>query len=89
LSLFGYTGITYGVVQHGTPVPPSRQLAAILRGKIESGELQPGDRIPSIVALSSEYGIATVTVRKALDALKAEGLLETVSGYGTFVAGHG
>ena len=31
LSLFGYTGITYGVVQHGTPVPPSRQLAAILR----------------------------------------------------------
>jgi GntR family transcriptional regulator len=74
------------MVQHGTPVPPWRQLAALLREQIESGELPPGARLPSILRLSQEHGIATVTVRKALDALKADGLIETTPGYGTFVA---
>lgn len=74
------------MVQHGTAVPPSRQLAAILRGKMQSGELPPGARLPSILALASEYQIAAVTVRKALAILKTEGLIESVSGYGTFVA---
>ena len=73
------------MVQHGTAVPPWRQLAALLREQIESGELPPGGKVPSIMALSQEHGIATVTVRKALDALKEEGLLETTPGYGTFV----
>lgn len=73
------------MVQHGTAVPPWRQLAALLREQIESGELPPGGRVPSIMQLSQEHGIATVTVRKALDALKEEGLIETTSGYGTFV----
>jgi GntR family transcriptional regulator len=75
-------------VQRGVAEPPSRQLAAIIREQIESGELPPGGRVPSIMQLSQEYGIATVTVRKALDALKEEGLLETTPGYGTFVKAH-
>lgn len=67
-------------------MPPYRQLAAILRGKIESGELAPGTQLPSILALSGEYGVATITVRKALAVLKAEGLVTGVAGYGTFVS---
>jgi DNA-binding GntR family transcriptional regulator len=73
------------MVQHGTSVPPWRQLAALLREQIESGELAPGSRLPSIVRLSQEHGIAVVTVQKALNALKAEGLIESTPGYGTFV----
>lgn len=73
------------MVQHGIAVPPWRQLEAILRAQIESGDLPPGARLPSILSLSQEYGIATVTVRKALAALKKDGLIETTSGYGTFV----
>ncbi len=39
--------------------------------------------------LSAEHSVATGTVRKAMRALKAEGLFFTVAGYGTFVSGWG
>jgi DNA-binding GntR family transcriptional regulator len=74
------------VVQRGVPEPPSRQLAAIIRGQIESGELPPGTALPSIVKLAERYELATATVNKALRILKAEGLIVGVSGHGTFVA---
>jgi GntR family transcriptional regulator len=74
------------VITRGTPVPPYRQLAAILRGKIESGELAPGQQLPSVITLSADYQIAVPTVRKAIGLLKNEGLVTGVAGYGTFVA---
>lgn len=67
------------------PVAPWRQIHAALRARIGSGELGPGDRLPSIVSLAQEYGVALTTVRKAMDALKEEGLVVT-SPMGTFVA---
>jgi DNA-binding GntR family transcriptional regulator len=73
------------MVTRGTPQPPSRQLAALLRAKIESGELAPGTALPSIVALATEHQVATNTVQKALRILKDEGLIVSVPGYGTFV----
>jgi GntR family transcriptional regulator len=66
------------------PVAPWRQIHAHLLAKIEAGELPPGSRVPSIVALAQDYGVALTTVRKALDALKADGLVVT-SPMGTFV----
>jgi GntR family transcriptional regulator len=78
-------GITFLMIDRGRPVPPYRQLADIIRGKIESGELQPGQRLPSIMGLAAEYEVAQITVQKALTLLKAEGLVVGVAGYGTFV----
>jgi len=66
------------------PVAPWRQIYAALRARIESGDLAPGDRLPSIVSLAQEHGVALTTVRKALDALKDDGLVVT-SPMGTFV----
>ncbi len=66
-------------------MPPSQQLAAILRRQIETGELPRGAKLPSIMELANTYEIAPVTVRKGLDILKREGLIHGVSGYGTFV----
>lgn len=73
------------MIDRTLPVPPSQQLAAILRSQIESGELAPRARLPSILDLAARYEMAGVTVRKALDILKAEGLLVAVSGMGTYV----
>ena len=73
-------------LDHDAAEPPWRQLEAILRAQIESGELAPGDRLPSILTLSQEYEVASVTVRKALNSLKQDGLIAAVSGWGTFVA---
>lgn len=67
------------------PVPPYRQIAAILRGRIENGTIPPGRRIPSIVDLEAEFDVARDTIRKAVQTLKDDGLVETVIGMGTYV----
>ena len=51
-------------------MPPSRQIADVLRGRIASGEYAPGSALPAITALADEFGVTTNTVRKALRILK-------------------
>ncbi|KIF69262.1 GntR family transcriptional regulator [Streptomyces sp. AcH 505] len=67
------------------PVPPYRQIADQLRAQIADGTLPVGRRIPSLVELEQQYGVARDTLRKAVRVLKDEGLVETVSGMGVFV----
>ena len=74
-------------IDHRGLEPPYLQLAALLRRQIESGELAPGEMVPSIVTLSQEYGLAKTTVRKALAILRQDGLITMRPSWGTFVAG--
>jgi DNA-binding GntR family transcriptional regulator len=74
------------MLRRDSPQPLSRQLAALIREQIRTGELPPGSRLPSINALAAEHEIATATVVKALRTLKDEGLIVGESGHGTFVA---
>lgn len=55
-----------------------------LREKILSGEVKPGEKIPSENQLSSEYGVSRQTVRKALQILQNEGYIYAEHGRGTF-----
>jgi GntR family transcriptional regulator len=73
-------------VDRGAPEPLYLQLAGILREQIQSGQLPPRSRIPSITRLVEEHDLGQVTVRNALKVLQAEGLIMTVPGRGTFVA---
>lgn len=66
-------------------VPAYLQVAARLKARIEKGELRPGDLLPSDRELAEAYGIARATAQKAVGALRAEGLAETVPGRGTRV----
>ena len=68
-----------------SPVPPYRQVAGILRGHIERGELAPGRRLPSIADLVQTYGIARTTAAKALRVLIDDGMAEVSPGMGTYV----
>ncbi|HCU94028.1 MAG TPA: GntR family transcriptional regulator [Actinobacteria bacterium] len=72
-------------VDYSSPVPPHRQVAEIIRGRIRSGELKPGDRVPGVVALMQEFGIARTTAGKVLALLRDEGLITVVPGWGSFV----
>ena len=72
-------------IDHGAATPLWRQLADILRDKIESGELPAGGVMPSETTLAQEHGLSRGTVVKALDTLEREGLVERVQGRGTFV----
>ena len=55
-------------------------------GRILSGELAPGDRLPTEQALMAQYGCARMTVNKALTALAAAGLVVRRKKAGSFVA---
>jgi GntR family transcriptional regulator len=52
------------------------QLVDILRDRITSGEIPPGRRIPSQMELEQEFGLSRNTIKKTLDILKAENLVE-------------
>lgn len=73
------------MIDHESAVPVYRQVAAILRGRVESGEYPPGRRLPSVRGLVQEFGVAELTARKALRVLVDEGTAEMTPGMGTFV----
>ncbi|MQA84315.1 MAG: GntR family transcriptional regulator [Streptosporangiales bacterium] len=65
--------------------PRYRRVAADLRHKIETGEVQPGNRLPSESMLIESYKVSRNTVRKALGLLINEGLVGAHMGKGYFV----
>jgi DNA-binding GntR family transcriptional regulator len=73
------------MISHDGPIAPWRQIYTLLRQRIDRGELPPGGRLPSLISLSQEYEVAVTTAKKAIDALKDDGLVVT-SPMGTFVA---
>jgi GntR family transcriptional regulator len=58
--------------------PRYEQVALRLRGRIASGELKPGDRLPSENQLSTELDVSRDVARKALQLLVNEGLVESL-----------
>jgi GntR family transcriptional regulator len=66
--------------------PLYRQVYDILVGRVAQGSWKAGESLPSEQALAKEMGVSQGTVRKVLDALTAEKLLERRQGKGTFIA---
>lgn len=62
------------------------QIADDLRRRIASGELGAGQVLPSESSLGTEHGASRVTIRKALEVLRNEGLVESRQGFGWLVA---
>ncbi|MET9471350.1 winged helix-turn-helix domain-containing protein [Streptomyces sp. NPDC002922] len=58
----------------------------MIAARIAEGAYPAGGKVPSVVELSTELGIAASTAQKALTHLKAEGLIRTEVGLGSFVA---
>ena len=67
-------------------VPIYRQIVQLISGKILSGALAPGDRIPSIRDVTAELNVNPNTVAKAYRELELGGFIETRRGMGCFVA---
>lgn len=69
-----------------TEVPPYAAIVAELRRQIASGELRPGDRVPSTRQLARASGVAMATAAKALTVLRNEGVVLARPRSGTVVA---
>jgi GntR family transcriptional regulator len=66
-------------------LPPYQAIAADLRAKIESGELAPGEQVPSVPEICELYKVSRGTALRAMGVLRDEGLTEVSPGWGTFV----
>ncbi len=71
-------------IERRTPV--TEQIRELVRERIASGELQPGDRLPSFRELAQTLGVPAPTVNLALKPLVKQGVIERRHGHGTFVA---
>jgi GntR family transcriptional regulator len=74
----------FRVDQHD-PVPLYHQIYLQIRKLIVQGTLTEGDSLPYEKELIDHYGVGRHTVRKALEKLSAEGLIESFPGRGTFI----
>jgi DNA-binding transcriptional regulator YhcF (GntR family) len=69
-----------------TAVTPSVRIAAVIRSRITTGALRPGDRVPSTREITKEWGVAMATATRALALLRNEGVVSTRPGVGMIVA---
>ncbi|MEV5071859.1 GntR family transcriptional regulator [Microbacterium sp. LMI12-1-1.1] len=74
------------VIDPSSPVPPFEQLRSGLVDAVASGELGPGERLPTVRRLAEDLGVAPGTVARAYRELEASGMIETRGRNGTFVA---
>ncbi|MFI5666054.1 TetR/AcrR family transcriptional regulator C-terminal domain-containing protein [Streptomyces sp. NPDC051704] len=69
----------------GRALPRYSQIVVELRRRIETGELAPGDRLPSTREITKQWGVAMATATKVLTELRREGLVRALPGVGTVV----
>jgi DNA-binding GntR family transcriptional regulator len=88
---FGSSGYVYVDHVAATPVDPYGrehayvQVADDVARRITTGEITR--KLPAERALADEYGVAYTTVRHAMEVLRDRGMIITIHGRGTFVAG--
>lgn len=62
------------------------QVVDSIRGKIESGEWRPGDRLPTKIELAAAYGVSAAVIDAAMIELRMAGLVRGQQGKGVYVA---
>ena len=66
--------------------PLYAQVSDAIRARIVKGVWPIGTQIPTLPSLAQEFDVGIITVRQAVQLLRAEGLLTPIQGRGTFVA---
>ena len=73
------------MINRNIPIPLYYQLLQMIKASIETGELKPGDSLPTEMDLMEKYQISRATVRQAILQLVNEGYLRRIKSRGTFV----
>ena len=74
-----------GAVTAGKKSPMHRMIYDVLLAAIQRGEYRSGDRLPSEMELCKQYNASRITVAKAIDTLRNEGLVVRRAGSGSYV----
>ncbi|SCE71849.1 regulatory protein, gntR family [Micromonospora viridifaciens] len=68
------------------PIEPIyTRIVADIKGRIASGELKPGDKLPSVAELRAQYGASNTAIRNAMLVLRSEGLVQGHQGKGVYI----
>ena len=74
------------LISNTTDMPIYEQISSQIKGLIASGELSPGDALPSIRVLAKDLHISVITTKRAYDELEKDGFIYTVSSKGCYVS---
>lgn len=74
------------IISNASGKPIYEQIYAQVKNCIISGELSPGDALPSIRALAKDLRISVITTTRAYDELERDGFIDRVPGKGCYVA---
>jgi GntR family transcriptional regulator len=74
------------MIERDSPIPLYYQLKQLLSQRIDSGEWQPGDMLPTEMEIQTQYALSRITVRRSLKELELEGKISRFRGRGTFVS---
>jgi GntR family transcriptional regulator len=73
-------------IESSSAVPLYYQVANVLQVRIFAGTVPPGGLLGTEKDLAAEFGVSRITIRKAIDILRRDGLVEPERGRGTFVS---
>ncbi len=73
-------------IDHDSPVPLYHQIVRALEYRIATGDLRPGDHLPTLRTAGEEWGVNLHTVRRAYQVLTEQRTLVTKPGVGSVVA---
>lgn len=73
------------IIHNSSMQPIYEQIVSQVKAKIMNGELKEEAMLSSVRTLAKELKVSALTVKKAYDALEAEGFIITVHGKGSFV----
>lgn len=74
------------IISNASGKPIYEQICTQIKNAILSGELSPGDALPSIRALAKDLRIGVITTTRAYDELERDGFIDRVPGKGCYVA---
>jgi len=74
------------IISNSSDKPIYEQIATQIKKMIISGELSPGETLPSMRFLAKELRISVITTKRAYSDLERDGFIETVTGKGSYVA---
>lgn len=73
------------IINNSSGIPIYEQIYNQLKSLIVTGKLKEGDALPSMRLLAKELRISVITTKRAYEELERDGLIETITGKGSFV----
>ncbi|HHY28471.1 MAG TPA: GntR family transcriptional regulator [Desulfitobacterium dehalogenans] len=73
------------IISNSSGKPIYEQITSQIKNLIITGELRPGDALPSMRLLAKELRISVITTKRAYEDLERDGFIQSIMGKGSFV----